>query len=229
MPGARCAAFFDVDETLVVDKTMFSFLRFHFGACGYGDGLYERKAAWLRRCSALGAPRQQVNRAYYRLYAGASSASLAAQGRSWFAARCARGGFFHQPAVDALRGHLARGHEVILVSGSFFACLDPIAGRLGAGDVLCTAPIVEGGRLTGEVDEPMIGEAKARAALAWMARHGIDPADCYAYGDHASDLALLRSVGNPIAVGDDPLLAAHVLENGGRRLAGAAPSAEAAA
>jgi HAD superfamily hydrolase (TIGR01490 family) len=225
MSDTALAAFFDVDDTLVADKTMLSFLRFHYAARGNGDGLYRRKTAWLSRCTALGVPRDQVNRAYYGLYAGVLASDLAAEGREWFAERYARGGFFHQPAVDALRDHLSRGHQVVLVSGSFFPCLDPVAAYLGAGSILCTAPIVEDGRLTGAVAEPMIGEAKARAALGWAAGHGVELEHCYAYGDHETDLALLRSVGHPVAVGDDPLLTTFVAGKGGQRLPGTALSA----
>jgi phosphoserine phosphatase len=38
----------------------------------------------------------------------------------------------------------------------------------------------------------------------------VDPARCWAYGDHPSDLPMLDLVGNPVAVGDDPAVAAHL-------------------
>lgn len=39
-------------------------------------------------------------------------------------------------------------------------------------------------------------------------RHGVDPAACVAYGDHASDLPMLDAVGHAVVVGDDPVLIA---------------------
>ncbi|MFF3978647.1 HAD family hydrolase [Streptomyces sp. NPDC001828] len=213
-------AFFDVDETLVTQKTLFDFLRFHYEATGHPPTAYTRARAALTRMRDAGAPREQANRAYYGLYAGASEEELAEQGQAWFQARLSTGGFFHPPGVAALRGHQHAGHATVLVSGSFFPCLGPIAQHLGADDVFGTSPLVMDGRLTGEVVRPMIGEAKADVALAWAAGHGVDPADCFAYGDHSSDLQLLRAVGHPVVVGDDPALRAHVTEAGGRTLPG---------
>jgi HAD superfamily hydrolase (TIGR01490 family) len=223
-PGSvpTVAAFFDVD-TVVADKTMLSFLRFHLASLGLGEPVFERKAAWLRRCAAIGMTQEEVNRAYFRLYAGVGTPDLVAQGRQWFAQQYARGGFFHGPALEAMRAHQQRGHAVVLVSGSFFPCLNPIAEHLRVNAVLGTEPVVRGGRLTGEVVEPLIGEAKARAVLAWATRHRINPARCYAYGDHITDLPLLKTVGHAVAVGDDRTLAEYVSHRGGERLPGVAP------
>ncbi|MFJ8313175.1 MULTISPECIES: HAD family hydrolase [unclassified Streptomyces] len=220
MTPPRRAAFFDVDETLVTQKTLFGFLRFHFAAEDRPASAYEDARAGILGLRDRGVSREVANRAYYALYAGASQDALAEQGNAWFQEQMRAGGFFHPPGLDALRRHRAAGDAAVLVSGSFFACLDPIAEHLGADDVFGTAPVVMDGRLTGEVVRPMIGAAKASVAVAWAAGHGVDPADCFAYGDHASDLQLLRAVGHPVAVGDDPALCAHVTEAGGRILPG---------
>ncbi len=147
-------------------------------------------------------------------------AELADQGEQWFERQLADDGFFHPPGVQALRRHLAAGDQVVLVSGSFFPCLDPIARHLGAQEALGTPQLVADGRLTGEVSHPMIGAAKGTAVRAWARTHGLDPDHCSAYGDHATDLELLRAVGHPVAVGDDPVLLAEVARSGGGRLAG---------
>lgn len=221
MTPARRASFFDVDETLVAQKTLFSFLRFHLTAEGRPPAAYDQAYAGLVRLKGRGASREEANRAYYTLYEGASADRLAEQGRVWFEEQLRAGGFFHGPGVEAFRRHREAGDPTVLVSGSFFACLDPIAEHLGADEVFGTSPLVLDGRLTGEVARPMIGAAKADIALAWAAGHGVDPRDCFAYGDHVSDLELLRAVGHPTAVGDDPALRAYVVAvAGGRSLPG---------
>ncbi|WP_371480780.1 HAD family hydrolase [Kitasatospora sp. NBC_00315] len=214
------AAFFDVDETLVTAKTMFSFLEFHFEAAGRPPAVYRRARSELQLLSARGMAREEVNRAYYRHYAGAEVAELVRQGEEWFERQTADEGFFHRPGVQALRRHLAAGDQVVLVSGSFFPCLDPIARHLGAQEALGTPQLIADGRLTGEVSHPMIGAAKGRSVRAWARTHGLDPARCSAYGDHSTDLELLRAVGHPVVVGDDPVLLAEVARTGGGRLAG---------
>ncbi|NKI40580.1 HAD family hydrolase [Streptomyces physcomitrii] len=211
-PAAR-AAFFDVDDTLVRVKTMFSFLAFHYRYRGEPDLVYERARDRLKSLHREGHTRADVNRVYYRLYQGAGHRALAEEGRLWFRESERSGDFFHGPAVAALREHLAAGDLVVLVSGSFYAPLDPIAAALGAHVALGTEPLTEDGRLTGEVVEPMIGAGKGRAARRLAEERGLDLAECWAYGDHASDLELLTSVGHPVAVGDDPVLTARATEH----------------
>jgi HAD superfamily hydrolase (TIGR01490 family) len=212
--GTGRAAFFDVDETLIGVKSMFDFLAFYLREQGEPRSTYDRLTAALHRLADSGAPRQEVNRRYYRFYAGHSARRLALCGRSWFARRTQDGGLFVPEPTARLAGHLRDGDFVMLLSGSFFACLDPVTEHLGAHWALGTRPKIRRGELTGEVLIPMIGPAKGRAARAAMAVRGLDPAASAAYGDHPSDLDLLRSVGRPVAVGDDPVLTQHAAREG---------------
>ncbi|SDD18717.1 HAD-IB family hydrolase [Actinokineospora iranica] len=217
--GARGAAFFDVDETLITLNSCIDFLdhRMH-------RSRDPRVSAWRLLAPVVGLDRVEANRAYFRLYAGLSVASVAAQGRAWFAE--VRDRLFHQPVLAELRAHSARGARIVLVSGAFPACLDPIAAAVGAADVLCSLPVVADGRYTGETERTMIGAAKATAARAYLAAHAIAAADCHAYGDHASDLPMLDTVGTPVVVGADPVLSPLAVRRGWRALPGPAPYRE---
>jgi HAD superfamily hydrolase (TIGR01490 family) len=217
-------AFFDVDETLIDIKSMFSFLEFHLA----DPDRYRAAAGELTRAARAGVPREETNRAYYRNYAGAQQEAVAESGRRWFARERQRDGFLHQDVVRELRRLQAEGYQVALVSGSFRACLEPIAEHLGADHVLCSEPDVAAGRYTGEVRTAVIGAAKATAARALMDRSGARPEECVAYGDHASDLPLLTCVGGAAVVGDDPVLAEHADRFGWIRLPGTAAAAAAA-
>jgi HAD superfamily hydrolase (TIGR01490 family) len=203
-------AFFDVDETLIDLKSMFSFLEFHLA----DPARYRAAEDALTGAARAGVPREETNRAYFRNYAGADAASVAADGRRWFARELSRAGFFHPRLVRELRRLQAGGYRTALVSGSFRACLEPIAEHLGVDHVLCSEPEVVAGRYTGEVLSTVIGEGKAEAARALMRAAGARPEDCAAYGDHASDLPLLTSVGTAGVVGDDPVLTAHAARRG---------------
>lgn len=159
-------------------------------------------------------PREEVNRAYYRLHAGEDAGELAALGEQWFAERSAEPDFFVPATLAALRRHRAAGAALVLVSGSFSPCLAPLARAVGAAYTLATEPLVERGRYTGEVVRPMIGAGKRAAVLDLLAFHpGVDPAQCFAFGDHISDLPMLECVGHPRVVGGD----AQLLERLGRR------------
>ena len=71
------------------------------------------------------------------------------------------------------------------------------------------------GAFTGELAEPPLS-ADGRASLAarLAAEHGVDLADCHAYGDSISDLPLLELVGHPVAVNPDFRLAREARRRG---------------
>jgi HAD superfamily hydrolase (TIGR01490 family) len=204
--GVPYLVFCDVDETLIRPKSMFDFLEFHTEPAEH-----RRVVAELRDLAARGVPRTEVNRAYYRAWRGRAAAGVRAAGRDWFADRAARPGFWVEETRDALARHRAAGAHLVLVSGSFDAPLRPVADAVGAHHLLCTRPVTDGGRYTGAIEEPMIGDHKRAAVARLLAAHPqVDPARCWAYGDHPSDLPMLDLVGNPVAVGDDPAVAAHL-------------------
>ncbi|CAO5257423.1 HAD family hydrolase [Frankia sp. AgKG'84/4] len=209
-------AFFDVDETLITVKGMLSFLEFHLDA----PDRYRQIADRLHRLAADGAPREETNRLYYEVFAGQRETEVAASGRRWFQREMVGGSLFHGELVRVLRRLQAAGTITVLVSGSFSACLGPIAEHLGADHVLGTVPEVRAGRYTGRVLRTVIGEGKATAARALLAEFGVDGRRCVAYGDHSSDLPMLLAVGHAGVVGQDPVLLAHAAERGWDRLPG---------
>ena len=214
------AAFFDVDETLITVKSMFRFLEFHLAAAGEPPSAYPAAVAHLRGLARAGVAREHANREYYRHFAGRDVAEVAQHGRAWFARERRERELFHPPTLAEFHEHARAGDLTVLVSGSFTPCLEPIAELIGADLVLCSAPEIHDGRYTGALRVPMIGAGKASAARAVMAAHGLDAGDCVAYGDHASDLPLLLSVGCPVVVGDDPVLVEQADRHGWRRLPG---------
>ncbi|WP_173311570.1 HAD-IB family hydrolase [Streptomyces fulvorobeus] len=216
-------AFFDVDETLISVNSMSGFLRHHVRASGRPLSVFDEAVRGLRALAQGGAPRADVARAYYRLYEGSDDRELAAQGRAWFAAELRSGALFLTESVAALREHRRRGDTVVLVSGSFAPCLDPIAEQVGADAVFCARPETVGGVHTGRLGAAMIGEEKAHAVRTLLRERGIPRGRCHAYGDHATDLEMLRAVGHPVVVGADPVLVRHAEAGEWRRLPGAPP------
>lgn len=208
------AAFFDVDDTLITIKSMFHFLEYDVTTRRRPPSDYQGAMDELRALRAVGAPRVETNRVFYRNFAGRDVNELAARGVEWFQTVYARGGLFNQRVLSALRQHSLAGDLVVLVSGSFPACLNPIARFVGADLLLCSRPEIRDGRYTGELAVPIIGDRKADVVRAEAAGQGIDLEQSHAYGDHLSDLPLLNVVGHPVAVGDDPSLSYHAILNG---------------
>ncbi|WP_407554449.1 HAD-IB family hydrolase [Streptomyces sp. Pv4-95] len=218
VPASVPASLFDVDGTLTHSTTMFTFLEYSLAERGFGPDADRDARAHLAELTESGVPREEACRSCYRLYAGLDAESLAQQGRDWFRRELSSGHFFVEETLTAFRHHVYRGELTVLVSGSLPVCLDPIAEFLGVDAVLCSRPLVEGGRYTGEIAVPMIGEAKAAAVAGLAAQRGISLPRSTAYGDHDTDLPLLRLVGSPVVVGADPDMGACAQRNGWRHI-----------
>lgn len=206
--------FSDVDETLIAGKSMFDFLAYYFaGTRGVrGARLASDVRRDLSRRTAAGASREAMNRLYYRTWAGEPAARVAESAQAWYAERSRAPGFYLEDVRRALELHRHAGDKLILVSGSFPAVLAPIAAEVGAAHLLCSVPGIRDGVLTGRlVGDPCIGEAKRAAVRDTLRRWpDADPARCYAYGDHLSDLPMLGEVGHPVVVGGSAELMARL-------------------
>ncbi|GIG21694.1 hypothetical protein Cch01nite_24180 [Cellulomonas chitinilytica] len=166
-------------------------------------------------------PRAQETSALIGNLAGAAVEDVTRLGQAWLRAELRRGDFFHRPALDALLAHQGAGHRIALVSCSLPAVLAPLARLLDVGDVWCTSPEIRNGRYTGELSAPpMLGERKAAAVELTATTNRADLADCTAYGDHVTDLPMLRMTGHAVVVGEDSTLTRVARQHGWRRLPG---------
>jgi HAD superfamily hydrolase (TIGR01490 family) len=212
-PGMR-AAFFDVDDTLLSDKSMFLFLRHWIKERDGDDAAYQKVISKIRTQVESGVHRTEINRMYYRLFAGVSFVDLLAAGQDWYRKYRELPTAFVGSTLSAVAKHQVGGDIIVLISGSFRACLEPLATEMFANRVVCTEPIVDNkGQLTGEVIRPMIGVNKTTAVADTIASLGLLPEDCFCYADHSSDLGMLMTVGYPNVVGKDPTLLEHARRN----------------
>ncbi len=112
--------------------------------------------------------------------------------------------------VGLTQEHMAKGHEVWLVSATPWEIGDLIARKLGLTGAIGTRIRAVDGVYTGELDgEVMHHEHKAEAAKALAVKAGADLADSWAYSDSRNDIPLLELVGNPVVVNPDAILAHH--------------------
>lgn len=219
MMAERVYVFFDVDDTLIADKSMLSFQRLWYQLTGDEAGR-EAYEADLREHLHPGASWAFLNRLYYRHFAGRCPQEVARVGREWFRRMSARpGGLYHPGPLAELRAHQRRGREIVFVSGSFPALLEPVAEQLGVERILASQLAVAGGRYTGELIPPQtIGEGKAEAIETLLCERAIEPTLCHAYGDDISDLPMLAMVGHPVVVSGGRALETHARERGWRIL-----------
>lgn len=94
----------------------------------------------------------------------------------------------------------AHGAVTALISGGFTWFTERVADATGFAVYRANSLIVENGRLTGKVAEPVLDRNAKDAMLHDLARQkGIELADSLAVGDGANDIAMIRSAGLGVA------------------------------
>jgi HAD superfamily hydrolase (TIGR01490 family) len=207
MAPATTAAFFDLDKTVIARSSTFAFSR-----PLYQGGLINRRAV-LRSAYAhvvfllAGADHDQMER--MREYLSSMVAGWEVQQVREIVAETLVDLIepaVYREAVALIDEHHAAGRDVVIVSASGAELVEPIAGMLGADDVIATRMSVEDGRYTGEVAFYAYGEHKAGAIRELAAARGYRLEDSYAYSDSATDIPMLAAVGHPVAVNPDRVL-----------------------
>ena len=200
------AAFFDVDNTMMMGASIFHFARgmaarkfftssdlakfalqqvvFRVGGRETNDGIRNARESGLS------------------FVAGHSVAELMALGEEIYDELMADKIW---PGTRSLaQMHLDAGQRVWLVTATPVDLATIIARRLGLTGALGTVLESENGVYTGRlVGEMLHGPAKAHAVRALAAREGLDLRRCTAYSDSANDVPMLSVVGTAVAVNPD--------------------------
>ena len=117
--------------------------------------------------------------------------------------------------VGLTQEHIAKGHQVWLISATPQIVGGVIAKRLGLTGALGTRFVAVDGIFTGDFDGPVLhGEHKAVAAEKFTRELGANLADCWAYSDSRNDIPLLSLVGHRVVVNPDARLTAHAKKLG---------------
>jgi len=102
----------------------------------------------------------------------------------------------------------AGGASCLLVSGGFLSFAEPVARTVGFDRVKANRLIFAGGKLSGEVGDPIIDAVAKREALrAAREELGLKPSDVLAVGDGANDKLMVEEAGLGIAFRAKPALA----------------------
>jgi HAD superfamily hydrolase (TIGR01490 family) len=213
---AAAAAFFDVDNTVMIGASIYHFAR---GMAArdlftWRDLVgFTARQVRLRLSGEHSADLQRSRESALAFVAGKRVADIVALGEEIYDEEMADRIW---PGTAALaQGHLEDGRRVWLVTATPVELATIIADRLGLTGALGTvAETVDGvysGRLVGTV---LHGEAKAAAVRALAAQEGLDLAQCWAYSDSINDLPLLGLVGHPVAVNPDSALRSEARARG---------------
>jgi HAD superfamily hydrolase (TIGR01490 family) len=200
------AAFFDVDNTMMMGASIFHFAR----------GLAARK--YFKNSDLVGFAWQQIKfrvggredpqsvkasrEQALSFVAGRSVAELISLGEEIYDELMADKIWSGTQALAQM--HLDAGQRVYLVTATPVELAQIIARRLGLTGALGTvSESVDGiytGRLVGDL---LHGKAKAHAVRALAAKEGLNLRRCTAYSDSANDVPMLSVVGTAVAVNPD--------------------------
>jgi|UniRef100_A0A7C3SJ68 HAD superfamily hydrolase (TIGR01490 family) len=104
-------------------------------------------------------------------------------------------------ALACLREHKAKGHRIVLLTGSLSFLIRPLKEMVGADWLIATEPAHSNGCFTGEIAglHPR-GKNKELLLYDLSRRQGLDLSQSYAYADHFEDRSLFGQVGYPVVV-----------------------------
>ena len=208
-------AFFDVDDTLINDKSMFSFMKFWFDQKNNPIGFIRFMDEIKRQKADPDIPRSEINYWYYSTFEGYKVDEVDAVGQAWFEIMSKKENFLNTNVVNRLKEHQESGVEPVFVSGSFPVLMRPVAELLGVKHILSANLEIVGDRYTGKLIPPQtIGFGKGVAIKKFIEGKNSDLDDCFAYGDDISDLSMLKLVGNPWVVKFEDRLVAHAKKVG---------------
>jgi HAD superfamily hydrolase (TIGR01490 family) len=215
-PDPTAAAFFDVDNTMMVGASIFHFAKGLAARDFFSWRDLTRFTARQLRLRVSGENHSHMHSSRelaLAFVAGKKVEEIVALGEEIYDEEMADKIWSGTLALARL--HLDAGQRVWLVTATPAELATIIARRLDLTGALGTVAETEDGVYTGRlVGEVLHGEAKAGAVRALAAREGLDLAHCSAYSDSINDLPMLSLVGRAVAVNPDSALRAEAKERG---------------
>ncbi len=207
-PGAdlTAAAFFDVDNTMMVGASIFHYARGLVARKYFKTGDLVRFAARQLKFRMIGAENLDdvgtARQEALSFVAGRTVEEIIRIGEEIYDETMAEKIYAGTRALA--QQHLDAGQRVWLVTATPVELAQLIAKRLGLTGALGTVAESVDGVYTGAlVGEMLHGRAKAAAVRAMAAREGLDLRRCTAYSDSINDLPMLSAVGTAVAVNPD--------------------------
>lgn len=216
-PDLTAAAFFDVDNTMMMGASLFWFAR-GLAARQYFSSRDLARFVWQQAKFRIAGNESADDMITIR-----ENALAFVAGREVTEIMEAGEEIYDELMADRIwsgtrvlaQQHLDAGQRVWLVTATPVELASIIARRLGLTGALGTVAEVVDGRYTGRlVGELMHGPAKAEAVLALADREGLDLSRCTAYSDSANDLPMLSLTGTAVAVNPDTELRAAARARG---------------
>ena len=184
----------DMDSTIVTGETL--------DELAAQAGLGERVAAITRKSMNGEIDFGEALRARVALLKGLDESALE---RAWRGVALMPGA---QTLIATMRAH---GAMTALVSGGFTFFTERVAALCGFDSHFANVLLLDRGKLTGAIGEPILDRDAKLATLRRLARDaGLRPAETLAVGDGANDLAMLQEAGLGVGYHAKPVVTAEI-------------------
>jgi HAD superfamily hydrolase (TIGR01490 family) len=202
-PQPNGAAFFDLDKTLMAGSSGMVFAKW-----GWDHLRYRLRGSSDEQTNA-------VLEVAKRVFAEIPERDVERMAPAVLAGILPR---IYPQMLDEVHRHQDDGRATFIVSAAGNDLVKALAAVLGMeGGIGTRWAIGSDGKYTGEMEGPFVyGRGKVEAMQRFAERHQIDMEASYAYSDSASDLPMLRSVGNAVVVNPDADLLEIAREEGWR-------------
>jgi HAD superfamily hydrolase (TIGR01490 family) len=203
--GANGAAFFDLDKTLMAGSSGMVFARVA-NQRGFVPRRQLAKWGWDHlRYRLRGSSDEQTSAVIdvaKKVFAEIPERDVERMAPAVLAGILPR---IYPQMLDEVHRHQDEGRATFIVSAAGNDLVKALAAVLGMEGGIGTAwAIGTDGKFTGEMAGPFVyGEGKVEAMQRFAGKHDIDMEASFAYSDSASDLPMLRSVGNAVVVNPD--------------------------
>lgn len=212
-PGPGTLAAFDLDGTLIAGYSASVVYRDRLRNLDIGIGELLRTTGAALDTQLRGADVGALMDVAVRGLAGRREDEVLEWGQRLFRQEIAS--MIYGEARGILAAHRRAGHTIVMATSATPYQAAEVAADLDIEDVLCTAPEVVDGMLTGALTTPPLwGPAKATALAEYAAGRGADLSAAFAYSNGAEDVPMLESVGHPVALNPDRGLTRHARRRG---------------
>jgi HAD superfamily hydrolase (TIGR01490 family) len=202
------AAFFDVDNTVIVGASIFHFAKGLAARKYFSTGDLARFVWQQMKFRAGGEGAENIAKAResaLAFIAGKSMSEIVAMSEEIYDETIVERIYSGTRALT--QAHLDAGERVWLVTATPEELAQIIARRLNLTGALGTRAEHRDGIYTGRLFGDLLhGEAKAAAVRRLAEEEGLDLSRCSAYSDSINDMPMLSLVGRPVAVNPDSAL-----------------------
>jgi HAD superfamily hydrolase (TIGR01490 family) len=215
-PDPSAAAFFDVDNTMMIGASIFHFAK-GLAARDFFSwhdlARFASRQVRLRLTGENASHMHSTRESALAFVAGKRVDEIVALGEEIYDEEMSDRIWAGTRALA--RQHIEAGQRVWLVTATPVELATIIAGRLGLTGALGTIAESSDGLYTGRlVGDVLHGAAKAAAVADLAQREGLDLSRCAAYSDSINDLPMLSLVGRAVAVNPDSALRAEARDRG---------------